>query len=262
MSKITRFYIMSFLTFAFLLLTSNFAFALSLNIDPSNIKLVVKPGETKSGEIIVQNTGSSQLQIKAYTEDWIYAPDGSKNFMKPGSSVNSCSTWIKLNADKFELAPREERKVSFDIAVPKNASGGHVSVIFFESLISVKEGIAVSGRIGTIIYQDTEGDIKRSGEIKGISVAGSREGEPVIITISLLNKGNTYISARPKITVLKDNKAVVEPKMNPLNALQGDTANGSVNIGPLKEGKYKIKAELSYNDKSLTSQHEFAISKK
>jgi hypothetical protein len=197
-------------TFAFLLLAFNFAYALSVNIDPSNVKIILKQGETKSGEITVQNFGGDKIKIKAYAEDWIYASDGSKVFMKPGSSVYSCSSWIKLDPENLDLAPKEAKKVKYSITSPGNASGGHVSVIFFEALANNPEGISVSGRIGAIVYQDTEGDIKRSGEIKSLSVLTSEEGMPINIQISFVNSGNSHISAKPSIKITDGGKPLLK----------------------------------------------------
>jgi predicted RNA-binding protein with PUA domain len=238
------------------------AFALSINIDPSNVKLLVKPGESKNGEILVRNTGSSKIIIKASTEDWVYAPDGSKTFMKQGSSVYSCSNWIRLDSENFELAPKEEKKVSFILTAPKNASGGHVSVIFFEGVIKQTLEIAVSGRIGVIVYQDTEGDVKRNAEIKSFDILASEEGKPVRTRISFINKGNTYIIAKPKISILKDNKVVLESKALPINTLPGDEVTNEILIKDnLKTGNYKAQVELTFDDKTLKSQSDFTIKK-
>jgi len=238
------------------------AYALSINMDPSNLKLALKPGETKTGEILVQNFGGAKIKVKAYTEDWIYAPDGSKTFMKPGSSVYSCSSWIKLDPMNFILAPKEDRKVKYTITSPSNASGGHVSVIFFETIIDGYQGIAVSGRLGSIVYLDTEGDIKRTGEIKDVVVLASEEGSPVSLNFSFVNSGNSYISAKPSIKVLDGSKSVIEKQEMNINTLPGDTKSTTVTIKePLKEGKYKAQVELTFDNKTLKSQSEFTISK-
>ena len=233
-----------------------------MNIDQSSIKITLKPKETKTGDILVQNLGGSKLKIKAYTEDWIYAPDGSKTFMKPGSSVYSCSEWIKLDPATFELSPKEEKKVSYSITSPSNASGGHVSVIFFEGLIDTYEEIAVSGRIGTIVYQDTEGYIWRSGEIKEVTVLTSEEGMPLNLNISFTNTGNSHISARPNIKILESDKTIIETQAMNINTLPGDIKTSIITIGQkLKEGKYKAQVELSFDNKTLKSQTEFTIKK-
>ena len=238
------------------------AFALSINIDPSNIKVVLKPGETKTGEILVQNFGGTKIKVKAYTEDWIYAPDGSKTFIRSGSSVYSCSSWIKLDPASFELAPKEDKKVKYSIIAPNNASGGHVSVIFFEAVIDRYEGIAVSGRIGTIVYLDTEGDIKRSGELKDLVIEASEEGSPVSLNFSFVNNGNSHISAQPNIKIMDGGKMIIEKKAKNINTLPGDTKSSMIKIGePLKEGKYKAQVEISFDGKTLKSQSDFTISK-
>lgn len=250
-------------TFAVLLVLKTFlipAFAFSINVDPSSIKITLKQGESKSGEIAVQNTGSNSIRIKTYTEDWIYAADGSKTFMKPGSSVYSCSNWIKLDPVEFSLLPKEERKIGFVITAPKTASGSHVSVIFFESLINQTKEIAVSGRLGVIIYQDTEGDINRSGEIKEMSVITSKEGIPVKVNISFINKGNSYISVKPHIKIMRDNKTVFESDAMSINTLPGNEGSSSIAIlQPLKAGNYKVQAELNFDNKTLKSQSDLSI---
>lgn len=246
---------------SFVILSSP-AHALSLNIDPSNINVILKPGETKDGEILVQNLGGSKIGIKAYTEDWIYSSDGSKVFMRSGSSVYSCSSWIKLDPEKFDLSSKESKKVKYTITSPGNASGGHVSVIFFESVINSIEGIAVSGRIGAIIYQNTEGDIKRSGEIKEFSVQASEEGQPINIKISFNNNGNSHIFAKPSIKILDGGKTAFETQAMNMNTLPGDTKVSTITIKqPLKEGNYKAQVELKYDDKTLKSQSDFTIKK-
>ena len=246
---------------SFVILYSS-SYALSINIDPSNIKAVLKPGDTKTGEILVQNLGGTKIKIKAYAEDWIYAPDGSKTFMKPGSSVYSCSSWINLDPISFNLAPKEDKKVKYTITSPSNASGGHVSVIFFEAVIDSYQGIAVSGRIGSIVYLDTEGDIKRAGEVKDLSVLATEEGYPVSLKFSFVNSGNSYISAKPSIKVLDGNKTIIEKQATNINSLPGDAKTTTVTLKePLKEGKYKAQVELTFDNKTLKSQSDFTIRK-
>jgi hypothetical protein len=241
------------------LIPCTFAFSLSMNIDPPSIKLIIKAGDTKTGDIMIQNLGSTTIDLKAYTEDWVYAKDGTKSFMKKGSSVYSCSSWIKLDAEKFTLKPKEAKKVTYVITTPKNTSGGHVSVIFFENQIDVKSGIGVSGRIGSIVYVDTEGDTKRDMETKDLVITASKEGFPVTINASMLNKGNTYLTINPKIKVMKDDKIVAEPAMRALNALPGEMAYSSCRVLGLTAGKYKAQMELSINDGTSRSQAEFTV---
>jgi len=246
---------------SFVILSSH-AYALSININPSNVKMTLKPGETKTGEIFVQNLGGTKLKIMAYTQDWIYALDGSKTFMKPGSSVYSCSSWINLDPTNFILAPKEEKKVKYTITSPGNASGGHVSVIFFEAVMDTYQGIAVTGRIGSIIYLDTEGDVKRTGEIKDLVVLASEEGSPVNLNFSFFNSGNSHISAKSSIKVLDGSQSVIEKLAMNINTLPGDTKLTTVTIKePLKEGKYKAQVELTFDNKTLKSQSEFSIRK-
>jgi hypothetical protein len=249
------------LTSSFIFLPSHFSFALSMNIDPPSIHMAMKTGDMKSGDIFITNLGSSPIKLKVYTEDWIYAPDGSKTFMKPGSTVYSCSKWIKLDTEGVTLQPKEAKKVSFNITSPKNSSGSHVSVVFFENTVDVKSGVAVSGRIGSIIYMDTEGDINKSFDAKDIIVSGSKEGSPADVLVSMENKGNTCLSIVPKVKITKDDKTVFEPTLKAINTLPGDTGYETFKTPALEAGKYKVQMELNMDDKTSKTQSEFSIEK-
>lgn len=238
------------------------ALSISMNIDPSNIKFLIKPGDTKTGEIFIQNTSSEPVKLKIYAEDWIYLPDGSKNFMKPGSTVYSCTKWLKIDQDKLEMNAKETKKISFSVTSPKNATGGHVSVIFFESVSEVKNGILVAGRIGTIIYLDTEGDIKRSAEIKDITTFVSGESSPIKVNFTFVNKGNTYINAPAIVSITKDDKVVIEKTLLPLKTLPSDRITGEALFQEgLKEGNYDARIEVKFDDKTLVEKTGFSIKK-
>jgi len=250
-----------FLAILFCLAFTSLCFALAINIDPPSVRLSIKPGDQQSGDIIVMNAGSSPIKIKAYVNDWIYANDGSKDFMKPGSSVYSCSNWIKLDPTSFDLSPKQDKKVHYVITAPKTSSGGHVSVIFFESQIGKTDVIAVSGRIGSVIYVDTEGDSLRNGSLGPITVSGSRESDKISISVPFSNKGNTFMSEKADISVFKDDKLVAGGPINPVKTLPGDTRSAVLTLEPLQEGNYKVKVQLSDNQNTFKSQVDLSIKK-
>jgi P pilus assembly chaperone PapD len=238
------------------------AFALSLNIDPSNIKVTLKQGESKSGTILVRNTGGSPLKVKSYAEDWVYAKDGSKTFMKPGSSVYSCSNWITLMPQTVEIAPGRDSILKYTITAPKTSSGGHVSVIFVEGLIEKRPGIAVSGRLGTIVYQDTEGDIRRSADITDMKVTAPNETSPVEVKFTVKNNGNTYAILKGTLKITKDDKTLAEQAIPQVSTLPGDNSEVKIKASDkLAEGRYKAMVELKYGDTTIKKDLEFDIKK-
>src|SRR4030042_608913 len=122
----------SLLIMSFISLFSECAFAFKVNIDQPKILLEIAPGEKKSSYINVDSYDSKDsMVVDVYTQDIMYLPDGSNDFLPPGTTPWSCADWIKLNPTGFELKPNNERVVKFEVKVPPDAKGGKYAGIFF-----------------------------------------------------------------------------------------------------------------------------------
>ena len=103
-----------FISLLFMLCSSAFAF--HFNVDPSRVELMVNRGEKKNGYISVYNTDpNNTIHVRAYVQDLVYLPDGSNNFLAPGTTPWSCADWIILRPQEFDIAPNKEQVVKFQI---------------------------------------------------------------------------------------------------------------------------------------------------
>jgi hypothetical protein len=73
--------------------------ASTLRINQPKIRLFITPGGAQAGVVEVDNTSDDTLKVKAYLEDWAYAPlgDGTKRFSPPGVFSFSASPWISFS---------------------------------------------------------------------------------------------------------------------------------------------------------------------
>ncbi len=224
------------------------ASAFSINVDPPSLWLSVKPGSSTSGKIIVENRGNDDINVKAYAQDWVYAKDRSKEFKKAGTAKYSCSNWIAIYPSDFTLASKKSQEVSYTLTSPTDASGGYYSVIFFESRIPDLTGIqkrsnvVMSGRIGAIVYLDTDGRSDKLASIKTLSVEGPDTNNHINIDIQFANDGNTILSPEGNV-IITDSTSRLYAKIDlkKFYVLQGETVSvkGSW-FGGLKEGEYDV----------------------
>ncbi|MCX5726602.1 MAG: hypothetical protein NT030_05440 [Candidatus Saganbacteria bacterium] len=246
-----KIYLISIFLLCYLTACISSAHAFSLNLNPPSVRLTVGTGESTSGKITLENRGDSKLSVKAYVEDWVYAKDGSKDFKEAGSTPYSCAKWITLSQEKFDLNPKEVKEIEYTLTVPMDETGGHYAVIFFESLIeqAKAQGVAVAGRIGTIVYQETKGLVNKKGSILDLKASSYEKAKPLRVEITFKNEGNTQLQADGKLSLLDSSgNKVVEIEVPRIYSLPGDTAGKDLVFSKieLKKGRYILKGALEY----------------
>ena len=245
MRKITVLFITITLCTIFLQATS---YGFSLNVSPPSVRLSIPPGGTESSTITIENkSDSSSIDMRAYVEDWDYAEDGSKQFHPPGTTPRSCARWINIYPKMFHLEPKARIGIQYTISVPQDAEGGHYAVIFFESIVGDDEAegnlmVRFAGRIGTIMYQETEGKTDKSGSIVSFECGRPDQNKPLKIKVSFKNEGNAQISAEGIMNIIDAEGNIFGRKeLGPIDTLPGSTREYETEwLGELEEGEYDV----------------------
>lgn len=204
------------LTFALVLVCSGqnrAESAINLRINNPKVELSVRPGESKSGQITIENPTEQSLSIKCYLEDWFYTSegDGSKDFRPASTTPLSCASWINFTPAEFVLNPYGREVLSYRVNVPPEASGGYYAVLFFETAIGEgrdEQGltILILGRLGSLFYVDAEGTINKQARLTNITVKEEEEGFKV--TALFKNTGNVYIACSGNFNLIDRNGVV------------------------------------------------------
>lgn len=220
-----------------------------VRIDRAKIRLIVAPGEAKSGEIKVENPSAEALTVKAYLEDWRYLParDGSKEFMPVGTTQLSCARWISFAPAEFTIPPFGQQVIRYTAKVPDDAKGGHFAVLFFETkLEQVQEketvGLMVQIRLGALFYVEAEDTVRRVGQLTNFSVSRNPNNKYLLITGDFKNTGNTDITCGGSFHIMDGAGMVLaRGEFNNVYTLPGDAAKLTATWKePLAKGKYDL----------------------
>jgi hypothetical protein len=229
------------------------ASAFSINIDPPSVWISPAPNTSYSGTIMVDNSGEEEISIRAYSEDWVFAADRSKEFKKAGTTPLSCSNWITIYPKNFTLGARKSQQVQYTITIPPDASGGHNSVIFFESNIESSNSasgskVILAGRIGSIIYANIKGKTKTSASVTQYLVSKPDDNKPLNIKMVISNDGSAILSAEGTAIIMdKEGKVFGRVNISKFYVLPGEKAAAkAVWFGKLSEGLYDVVTSVDY----------------
>lgn len=266
LKKLTAFVLIFFALYFYL---TQVIFAATLRIDQSKVVLSVPPGGVKTGAIKVENASEQPLSVKVYLEDWYFVEpfDGSKEFKPAGTLPLSCADWITFVPAEFTIPPYGRQMVNFTANVPKDATGGHYAVMFFETTIGQQpqeEGVYVNvlGRIGSLLYVLPEGTINKSCEIKNLSLIRKSNDVPLEVNADFHNTGNVYIMAVGTYYIIdKEGIVYARGEFNEVYTLPNDKARLKSSWQEnITQGKYDIVLTLDLGDgDSKVSEAEIVI---
>ena len=192
-------------------ITLSSAYALTLRLNQSKIRLIINPGETKTGVIEVENPTDQNLIVKASLEDWIYSPagDGTKEFSPPDTTRFSCAGWISFFPAEFVMTPFSKQKLNYTIKAPLQFETGRYAVLFFETSMSkpeMKEGVGMNlvVRIGSIFYMEPGSLTKRQAEIDNLSLKTGTKDKSLDLSLDIKNTGNVDIQTSANFSIMDD----------------------------------------------------------
>ncbi|HAR64536.1 MAG: hypothetical protein DKM50_09985 [Candidatus Margulisiibacteriota bacterium] len=231
-----------------IILAQNVAGAFSFNIDKPGTYLSSKSGKVINGTVVVANTGKDTLYFKSYIADWKILPDGSKAFYPAGSTGLSSAPWLSIYPKEFAVEPLGKEKISYIMTVPKNAVGGHYSVIFFETYDknNTKNNILFSGRIGSIIYHQVEGTEKIDANLTDVFV-DYKNGKRTV-SYMFENMGNIFLLVKPSLAILNDRGQVAfRESMDKFGVLPGQKIVRTYKVSQkLPDGDYTALITTEY----------------
>ena len=236
-------------------LISLFAFCqegFAFSIEPSRIEISVPAGGRRGKTILVDNSGSDiALHLKVYTQDINYLPDGSNEFLTPGTTQWSCAEWIDVMPSELDIPAGQTAKVRLSVAAPVDVRGGYYAIVFFESQpLYYQQGIGVNFRLGGLVAVTISKTELRQGRLADISFLPPQEVE-----ISIFNEGNVLIRPQGKVKIFNyRGKRLQQLDFNPsrLGILPKTLRKFNLELEkPLAKDDYRLKVEIDYGAKYL-----------
>ena len=234
----------------FILALSDIVFAFS--IEPSRSELSVPAGGRRGKTIIVDNTRSdTNLHLKAYIQDILFLPDGTNEFLEPGSTQWSCSKWVDIVPAEIDVPARSTGQVRLSVAAPRDATGGYYAIVFFESQpLYYEKGIGVNFRVGGLLSVTIP-----KTEIYKAKLADIVFTQPNAIAISIFNDSNVLIRPKGRVRIFNSsNKRIMQIDFNPerLGILPMTLRKFNVGLDKaLSKGNYRLKAQIDYGARYL-----------
>jgi hypothetical protein len=212
-------------------------YAFSFSIDQPSLHVTTYRGNSDTYRVVVRNPNETAITIKAYAQDWEYTESGAKRFMAKGTSPYSCAAWITMEKPTVTIDPKSSREVSFRLTTPRDATGGHTAVVFFETELPSSANVLSYGmRLGAIVYQETK-DLTKTELVvyeKGVSL----DGKEAKLFIKVRNDGNAWNSVGGEFSAMTEEGVVQKKKLDTYNLLPGQKTMIKQTLPRVKDAVY------------------------
>src|SRR5690349_19687527 len=107
---------------------------ISIGASPAFLDVVLEKGKTSAQTILLFNSGTDPITVKAYAWDWWHEPGNPRKFGPPGTLPHSAAKWISFVPGEITVSPQKAVNVTVIIAPPEDAKGGNYAVVWFEAI--------------------------------------------------------------------------------------------------------------------------------
>jgi hypothetical protein len=173
-----------------------------LSIQPSLIDVSAKPGTTATTTLTLRAAAALDISVK--TQGLAQSADGGFKAV-PGAEdagAYSARSMITASRETLSVKPGDTVKLDVNIAVPADAGEGTRYAIL--TITGLPAGASASSNVGfgvelgvSAIVQIAGTSQTKTGEIRDIAVGKALPGQPLPVTVSFLNTGNTHYGATP-----------------------------------------------------------------
>ena len=83
-------------------------------------RIEVLPGDSAVVPLRLRNSGKDSVRCSLTISDVVSKCDSGYTYLEPGSTAESCSPWLLLETENFELAPGEHKMVKALLRIPSS----------------------------------------------------------------------------------------------------------------------------------------------
>ena len=234
--------------------------AVSISLSPGILRMSLDPGETKTAEITVINSGNIAYDAKVFAATYAVAPDYSNNVFEGDETIYSqIYRWISFKdgepEESFNLGPGERKTVGFTIAVPESvpAGGQHAGIMAQIVPPDDAAGVIPVRRVASLLYARVNGDTIDKGEVTERSWRGFYSGRDIDTSLTIKNTGNTDFAVENRLVVMGLFGNLVDEVTEPPMMIFPETSrtfelkskNGTIGI-------YRLTQESRFLDQTFT----------
>jgi len=183
----------------------------------------VNPGESIKSTIRIQNSDSTQQEVRIYQTDLLYNYQDQTFYEEPGTNKRSNAAWISYSPKTVVLSPKESRNIELEIKIPASDTlkGTYWSIIMVEGVSPINPTQTGDLNIRTVtryaVQLITEMNKKGVGSLKFMPpTLIQTEDKNVFLAVDMVNNGEHYISPELKMELYNESgelvKTIVMPK--------------------------------------------------
>jgi hypothetical protein len=176
-----------------------------LSIQPVKIDETVNPGQTLTGQILLQNVSDGPVDVAVSVDDFVpNSGADSIQFVSRAEGVTTVRDWIQLPAKGFAMKAGEQKEIPYTIVAPTNAEpGGHYGVMLFNATPSggTAGSLKVGTQVGMIVLISIPGNHLEKGNILDFTTVPFVQHGPVSFNMTFQNTGTVHFEPKGSIII-------------------------------------------------------------
>lgn len=173
-------------------------------------------GEIAKGQIMIQNSDSSDQQVRIYQTDMLYNFQDQTFYDKPGSNKRSNADWVNYSPKTLVLKAKETRNIEYEIRTPDSDSikGTYWSCIMIEGVSAIDpsapDGLSIRTVTRYAVQLVNEMNNKGKGSLTFFDPTLIKdEDNKLFLAVDILNNGDRFISPEVSMELYdEDGKAI------------------------------------------------------
>jgi hypothetical protein len=202
-------------TFLILALCVSAVTAGPVTISPQMTRLTIAPGGHGRETISVTNNMETAIACEIETADWTAAPGipRGRDFHPAGTQKRSCTPWMLISSDEFDLDAGESREISISVTLPDTADGSYFSALLFNltpETAAPSKGVTarITVSLDHIVTVNTEGRVTFAASVDTFYISRPDDNKPLVITTVLRNEGNAGLWPEGSFAIIDEMETV------------------------------------------------------
>ena len=172
-------------------------FATGILLTPSQMGMIVKPGETATETFRVAPSRVEKTQVRVRIVDFEKTTAGETLEGKVGDPERSCASWVRVEPVAFETADSGWTDVRISVTVPPGAKGSYWALAIFQAEAGAKEiakgqMLAFRPQLYAPLVVTVAGTEQRRAKVENMKATVLSDGR-IDVTADMTNSGNTAL---------------------------------------------------------------------
>jgi hypothetical protein len=235
-----------------------------MKVSPVRADTVIKPGESKTLSVFVQNVTNGDENLQTIVNDFVAKDEtGAPSLLLNGKSNAKYGLKRYITVPKTLSIPAgQQKEVKVTVAIPKDAAGGgYFGAVRFAPAsegAAADKNVALSGSVGSLILVSVPGKVTENLQVASFEARKDDKASKIFTTgnglkatVRFRNNGNVQEQPFGKVLLRKGGKTIGQYEINDTtpkgNILPDSIRKFDVDLkGVGSFGKYTLEGNFGY----------------